>query len=1381
MTVAIVNLDREFIEIGDDKTLGDRSLPFRSRLAGRGTGWAQVLAHPRVVLLGEAGTGKTTEFEEQRKRCRLGGTPAFFARIENLAVHGLELALEPVSDWDEVQTWNLGEKRAVFLLDSVDEARLKGQEFRLALRRLAKDLGEARNRVTVLISCRVSDWQAHADRKTVEDCLPWVQATAADGDSAKQPAVRVFSFAPLNDPQVRHLCGEGHGLSTEDTRKFLDAVLAAQAEDFLDRPRDVEWMIGHWRDKGGIGRLTEIIETNIRRKLSEPRHRERPRHADVSDDRLMMGARSLAAAVTVMRKPALRLPDHGSIQGVAADAFDPAAILPDWTEAERQELLSRALFDEATYGRVRFHHRSVTEYLAARWVSDRLDRGCSPPEIDGILFPTIYGRRVVAPSLAAVAGWLAGWNDHIRSSVLSVAPAILIEHGDPRALPLDIRADILRRAVHRLYDAPHGEEGVSYEALERFAAPELAPVVRELHDRFVGDARVLALLLRLIHHGRMRDCADLALAVVLTGESRELRSYGLFALEEAGGPAERIALAECLLADKVAWDAEARGWALSLCIQGAMTPAQFLDVTGKLDFPDPRSSKILPDIFEKISAFLIPDEWLPEVLDGFLDLCRRKPFGAMRDSLRTALSRLLERILDNDEHVDSIKNNIVEAICFLGNSGDGFRYIDNELEIIENVISKRPIIKKELFNRWVESERRFGGSREFMRLQRLESWRWRDSLDENDLTWLLDDLRPGPKPDDRSSVLECVVMLWKQFGRSADLRARIEEAAGDSEGLMAELLLLTQEPRLSAGSYLGFMNPIKNFDNSATKFEKQKAEIEEDFNNNKGILTEKSLITILDMTKNRGISINNIGNFFENRIVNSAHNGFISYWRDQARSGGEGIEDLMLAGIALDIGDGQSSAPFSEAEVKAAAGLAFRRMMFFPSWGKRLIETYPDIVRTVFLSHIHDEWRVEGNHQSMAIIRLDYSPSAIKELVAPGIFEFLRLQIPVRLDFLKAALRIVLSSDVVPKKSLVNLAMERIGKVSSDDAGFVIWLTFLLRFDGKKAVNIMEEKLKTLSKEAASHLVSELCNNLPALGYENFNDIAGLPRDIPSLRELIAIIFMHTRKSEICIHDHKEFDSSARERTERVRDSALHRLADIPGKEAHDALLDLADQLTTVADPFWFRRLAARRAAADGDPVPWTPEAVVAFERDHEGTPASSADLHRIVMGRLEWIRQDLETGEFSVRTLFDDRTEETDVQLWLAGALWVRANRRYTVHREEQVNRAKRTDIRLHNVKCKGPVCIEIKVADKWTVPALEVALEDQLVGQYLHAHEARHGILLLFRTGKKREWRPNGRAPMTFGQLVEHLRGRAADLVRRHPGVERLDVVGMDAGDPS
>jgi hypothetical protein len=77
----------------------------------------------RVVILAEAGTGKTHELRETARRLRREGKAAFFCRIEWLATDSLENALSE-GNIEEVRSWLEGSHTAWFFLDSVDEARL---------------------------------------------------------------------------------------------------------------------------------------------------------------------------------------------------------------------------------------------------------------------------------------------------------------------------------------------------------------------------------------------------------------------------------------------------------------------------------------------------------------------------------------------------------------------------------------------------------------------------------------------------------------------------------------------------------------------------------------------------------------------------------------------------------------------------------------------------------------------------------------------------------------------------------------------------------------------------------------------------------------------------------------------------------------------------------------------------------------------------------------------------------------------------------------------------------------------------------------------------------------------------------------------------------
>jgi hypothetical protein len=165
---------------------------------------------------------------------------------------------------------------------------------------------------------------------------------------------------------------------------------------------------------------------------------------------------SLAAALTFTRKNSIILPDHPIDPDRAAASLEGHDVLPDWDAREIQTLLGRPLFDEATYGRVRFRHRSIQEYLTARWLHHLLASGKPRRTIEGLLFATRYGIDVVVPSLVPVAAWLALWDDRTRDRVIAVAPEVLLEHGDPSRLPVEVRS----RRLRTFADLNHGRSDI---------------------------------------------------------------------------------------------------------------------------------------------------------------------------------------------------------------------------------------------------------------------------------------------------------------------------------------------------------------------------------------------------------------------------------------------------------------------------------------------------------------------------------------------------------------------------------------------------------------------------------------------------------------------------------------------------------------------------------------------------------------------------------------------------------------------------------------------------------------------------------------------------------------------------------------------------------
>ncbi len=178
--------------------------------------------------------------------------------------------------------------------------------------------------------------------------------------------------------------------------------------------------------------------------------------------------------------------------------------------------------------------------------------------------------------------------------------------------------------------------------------------------------------------------------------------------------------------------------------------------------------------------------------------------------------------------------------------------------------------------------------------------------------------------------------------------------------------------------------------------------------------------------------------------------------------------------------------------------------------------------------------------------------------------------------------------------------------------------------------------------------------------------------------------------------------------------------------------------------------------------------------------PISADDLFRVTLDRLDDIRlEDIETGDFSYADLFtktDEKILEAPVQKWLASRLRDSSRRQYSVTREEEVVNKKKPDIRLHRSSIPGPVSIEVKIADRWTLSELVDSLKVQVVGQYMRAVHSNFAILLLFHVGKRKSWDSAEGKKLSFADAVDVLRSIASTLVDCKQ-VRQLQVVVFDA----
>ena len=572
-----IDVQRRFLELTESELKDSEQLVSWSETEfGPDVGWTDLLQHARIVLLAEAGAGKTIEMREQASRLAEDGRFAFFIPLEALDRKPVVDLLSPPEE-ARFGRWKANRREpAWFFLDAVDELKLTEGKLDQALNRLAKDIDGHLARARVVVSCRPSDWRPGSDLDAVQVRLPvperrgetssrppdevFIEAlrrdhhgtarvAAENEESSSKGPPRTFAMLPMSDGQIKEFAVQ---CSVTDASAFLAEIARQNVWIFARRPLDLTELVMVWNDLGHLGTRVEQHEKSVTAKLKD--NPERPDRGVLADGKVRTGAERLALALALTRTRTIRSPAQTLEIHRADGVLDPSKILPDWTEAERQALLRRALFDPATYGRVRFHHRSVQEYLAARRLLALHERGMSRKALFRLLFADRYGVEVVLPSMRGIAAWLALGVDSVRKELIRREPETLVSYGDPGSLDLAARSDLLHAFV-----AEHGAgdwRGLRTEVddARRLAHPELAAAIRACWGNGPENGEVRELLVEMIWQGPVEACGDLAHDVALdTKASAYLRIVAILALVACGWKESVRALADAILVEPDSW------------------------------------------------------------------------------------------------------------------------------------------------------------------------------------------------------------------------------------------------------------------------------------------------------------------------------------------------------------------------------------------------------------------------------------------------------------------------------------------------------------------------------------------------------------------------------------------------------------------------------------------------------------------------------------------------------------------------------------------------------------------------------------------------------------------------------------------------------------
>lgn len=519
-----IDLERSFsIPIDGDGDAEDLLRYFRK---GEGEfAWSDLHDKPVVVVVGEAGIGKTIEFENQVARLQRQGKPAFFVSLNQvLDTDSWTRVVEDSAS--EYAAWQRSSDVGYFFLDAVDEARLRNHaDFQKALSVIRADLRINMARLRVVISSRITDWAvenvrdavrkyvvspieaalraaAAAEVQTSEDTKTGHVVQMPQETATERLDPFVVSLDPLSRAQAERLA---IAFQVVDAQEFWAAVDHGNYEFMATRPLDLEWMVRLWNDKHSLGTYSQLVEGNISNRLTEVNPSYQAAGAALSLDQLRTGAEQLAAATEFSGRPFVLTSTTG---GAGENEVASIVVLSEWKPIEASQLLASAIFDEATYGRVKFHHRSIREYLAASWVNRQLGQGVPFHRVLTLFHASAFGIPVLVPTRRATLCWLAALNVEAREWVTCHFPEMLLFEGDPEAWDA-IAADRAFLAYVERLKAGLRPDWYNDPSELRRVGRRLSPgrVASLLAAQPTGSKLTTSLLL-LVKYGLLMDCAD---------------------------------------------------------------------------------------------------------------------------------------------------------------------------------------------------------------------------------------------------------------------------------------------------------------------------------------------------------------------------------------------------------------------------------------------------------------------------------------------------------------------------------------------------------------------------------------------------------------------------------------------------------------------------------------------------------------------------------------------------------------------------------------------------------------------------------------------------------------------------------------------------------
>ena len=373
---------------------------------------------PAWVLLGEPGAGKSKALKDEADAC-----------------NGIYLSIAEFTSEEIDVTW----KDHCLFLDGLDEVRGGGsnEAILIRVRSRLRRLGSPKFR----IACRAADWYGQSDLEDIVRASP-------------NEELHIYVLQPLERSDIRKILKIN--FDRTDADEFIEQAEQHGIGALLNNPQTLQMAVealqgSGWPDSRD---MTYHLACKAQVREGNKRHRDRERFNPIDTEDLLDAAGRLFASLLLSDKSGVSLDVL-----VRNDRFPTVNdLLPESPETVAAALDTKLFIQSnSSDERLEPSHRSVAEYLAARWLGEQIDQHGLPLQRVLNLMLGFDGKAVAG--LRGLYGWLALHSQTARQWLIKNDPLTVALYSDPQSM--DVAST--RQLLHDLYIQIQGNPSILWE------------------------------------------------------------------------------------------------------------------------------------------------------------------------------------------------------------------------------------------------------------------------------------------------------------------------------------------------------------------------------------------------------------------------------------------------------------------------------------------------------------------------------------------------------------------------------------------------------------------------------------------------------------------------------------------------------------------------------------------------------------------------------------------------------------------------------------------------------------------------------------------------------------------------------------------------------